>query len=401
MHVYTVRQLTGRIKELLESDLQFVNLLVKGEISNLKQAASGHVYFTLKDNYSCIRVVMFRSGVKRLKFVPENGMAVRVRGYVTVYERGGQYQLYAEEVEPDGTGALFAALEKLKQQLAAEGLFDPSYKKQLPRFPQCVGIVTSPTGAVVRDMINILRRRWPLVKILLSPVSVQGETAAEEVAQALMQLNKLNYVDLIIVGRGGGSLEELWAFNTEVVARSIAASNIPVISAVGHETDFTIADLVADLRAPTPSAAAELAVPDRLEIKRVIDIDRVRLTRSMKQQLNGYRQRLEHCVQSGVMVKPVASLCDQRRQTVDLLEKQLLRGARGKVSNINGQLSLLAGRLNALSPLSTLARGYSFTTSADGVLLREADKVNVGDPITVHLYQGKLKCTVRDIKIDK
>ncbi|SFR02619.1 exodeoxyribonuclease VII large subunit [Desulfoscipio geothermicus] len=397
MKTITVQELTRYVKNILENDHLLTNLWVKGEISNFKKASSGHIYFTLKDSYSCVRVVMFRSRARFLKCNLDNGVAVRVRGYVTVYERDGQYQLYAEEVEPDGTGALFVALEKLKQKLAAEGLFDSANKKKLPAFPRCVGIVTSPTGAAVRDMLNILKRRWPLIKIILAPVAVQGESAPGEVARAVSKFNELNNVDVIIVGRGGGSLEELWAFNTEIVARTIAGSAIPVISAVGHETDFSIADLVADLRAPTPSAAAEMVVPDCREIKRMIDTHRVRLTRCVRQQISGYRQRLQRCAESRVLARPVACICDQRRQTVDLLEKQLYQGARSLANNQGHRLALLAGRLDALSPLSTLSRGYSYTTGPGGAVLRDAGQVSAGDPISVHLYRGLLKCSVREV----
>lgn len=398
MQIFTVQQLTGHIKGLLENDRQLTNLWVKGEVSNYKKATSGHIYFTLKDNYSCIRVVMFRSRARNLKCSPGNGMAVRVRGYVTVYDRDGQYQLYAEQLEPDGTGALFAALEKLKQQLAAEGLFENSRKKTLPRFPRCVGIVTSRTGAAVRDILQILRRRWPQVKIILAPVAVQGEAAPQEVSRALEQLNRLNSVDLIIVGRGGGSLEELWAFNTEQVVRSIAASRIPVISAVGHETDFTLSDMAADLRAPTPSAAAELAVPDRLEMKRLVDMQAARLTRSLDQQILGYRQRLSHCARSRVLARPLDILVEQRRQTVDMLEKQLAGLTRTGVNGLASRLALLAGRLDALSPLATLARGYSYALCPDGAVLRDSRQVQAGDPVQVHLHRGMIKCLVKEIK---
>lgn len=399
MKTLTVVELTRYVKSLLEENHILTNLWVSGEISNYKRASSGHVYFTLKDSYSCIRVVMFRSRTRNLRCSPENGMAVRVRGYVTVYERDGQYQLYAEEIEPDGAGALFAALEKLKQKLAAEGLFDPDCKKKLPKFPKVVGIVTSPTGAAVRDMINILHRRWPIIKIILVPVAVQGDSAPKEISYALGRLNLLKNVDLIIVGRGGGSLEELWAFNTEIVARSIAASTIPVVSAVGHETDFSIADLAADHRAPTPSAAAEIAVPDHQEMKRIINTHHARINRCVGQQIKAYRQRLDHCARSRVLLKPVSSICDQRRQTVDWTEKQLYHNAKGTLKNSKNSLALLAGRLNTLSPLSTLARGYSFTTGPEGLVLREVRQVKVGDSVKVYLHKGILKCLVEDYEL--
>ncbi len=397
MQIFTVQQLTGRIKGILENDYQLADLWVKGEISNFKKAASGHIYFTLKDNFSCIRVVMFRSRARLLKCSPGNGLAVRVRGYVTVYDRDGQYQLYAEQVEPDGTGALFAALEKLKQQLAGEGLFEPNKKKVLPRYPHCIGIVTSPTGAAVRDIVHILHRRWPQVNIILAPVAVQGEAAPREVAQALERLNRLNDLDLIIVGRGGGSLEELWAFNSELVVRSIAASTIPVISAVGHETDFTLADLAADLRAPTPSAAAELAVPDREDLIRLVAMQKSRLTRCLGQQIRGYQQRLNYCSRSRVMARPVDRLIEQRRQTVDTLARQLAGGVRTVNKSFNNRLALLAGRLDALSPLGTLARGYSYALDPAGQVLRDAGQVQVGDQVQLHLQRGELTCMVKKI----
>ncbi len=397
MSVLSVGALTSYIKGLLEGDSKLANLWVKGEISNFKQAASGHVYFTLKDSNSSIRTVMFRSRARLLRFNPGNGMAVRVRGYVTVFERDGQYQLYAEEIEPDGAGALYAAFEKLKEKLAAEGLFDTGRKQKLPRFPRCIGIVTSPTGAAVRDILNILRRRWPMVRIYLAPVAVQGDNASAEVVRAITLFNRTGNVDLLIVGRGGGSLEELWTFNTEMVARSIAASRIPIISAVGHETDFTIADMVADFRAPTPSAAAEIAVPDRTEIKRNLMMLRVRLNRSIKHKTGLYRQRLDRCITSRAISRPVAVICDQRRQVLDWHEKQMRRTANESIRTVQSRLALLAGRLNALSPLATLSRGYSYTTGPNGQVLQNAALVKPGDQIEVHLHQGRLACRVDEI----
>lgn len=395
MKVLTVSELTGRIKSLFENDILLANLWVKGEISNFKQAASGHIYLTLKDNATCIKTVMFRSRARFLNFVPENGMAVRVRGYVTVFERDGQYQLYAEEMLPDGAGELHAALELMKKKLASEGLFDLARKKPLPRFPSSIGIVTSPTGAAIRDMLNILTRRWPLVKIYLAPVTVQGETAPQEIARAINLFNRAGVVDLLIVGRGGGSLEELWAFNTEEVARSISSSNIPVISAVGHETDFTIADMVADLRAPTPSAAAEIAVPDRSEIRKNIVVLRVRMIRSVKNQVGQLRQRLFRCRESRVMSRPVTVICDHRRQLIDWHEKRIRSFAAETVRTAKSRLGLAAGKLDALSPLATLARGYSYTTGGGGIVLRDASQVSSGDRVTVHLHRGALECLVK------
>ncbi|RYD04417.1 hypothetical protein N752_13665 [Desulforamulus aquiferis] len=249
--VLSVSDLTRYIKEMLESDHLLAGLWVKGEISNLKLHSSGHIYLTLKDKEACLKTVMFRSRGRRLMFRPENGMSVIVRGYISLYERDGTYQLYAEEMEPEGIGALYIAFEQMKQKLAAQGLFDQGRKRPLPPYPKVLGIVTSPTGAAVQDMLNIVRRRWPNLEIILAPVLVQGEAAPSDIARAIRQMNSLGRIDVLVVGRGGGSLEELWAFNTEEVALAIAESEIPVVSAVGHETDFTIADMVADLRAPT------------------------------------------------------------------------------------------------------------------------------------------------------
>lgn len=394
MKILTVLELTRHIKGLLENDRFLHHIWVKGEVSNFKRATSGHLYLTLKDANATVRVVMFRSRARYLKFNLEDGMAVKVRGSVTVFEQAGQYQLYAQDIEPDGEGALFAALEKLKQKLAAEGLFDATRKKKLPRFPRRIGLVTSPTGAVIRDMVHILRRRWPGISIVLAPVAVQGEAAPESIARAIGLFNRLSGVDLIIVGRGGGSLEELWAFNSEKVARGIAGSVIPVISAVGHETDFTIADFVADLRAPTPSAAAEMAVPDRAEVMKHIALHHSRLRRYLQQKIYLLEQRLGRCAASRVFAKPVETICDQRRQTVDLWERQLLRSWVEIKQNKSNQLAVAAGRLDALSPLATLARGYSIAMGPDGVLLRKAGQVEPGSLVQVYLHQGRLECIV-------
>ncbi|MCG8400272.1 MAG: exodeoxyribonuclease VII large subunit [Firmicutes bacterium] len=396
MQELTVLELTRYLKNIMESDHILANLWVKGEVSNFKRASSGHLYLTLKDTSSCIRVVMFRSRARRLRFDPEDGMSVRVRGYITIFERDGQYQLYAEEMEPVGSGAMFAALENLKKKLSAEGLFDPNRKKKPPRYPACVGIITSATGAAVRDMLNILHRRWPPLRIMLAPVKVQGESAPDELANALNMLNKLPDIDIIIIGRGGGSIEDLWAFNTEKVARGIAGSVIPVISAVGHETDFTISDMVADMRAPTPSAAAEMAVPDCRELTRTVHLYRQRMTRCIRQQVSTYLRRLDFCARNRVLARPVSALCDQRRQVLDLLDKQLRKAALDSIRTPANRLSLLTGRLNALSPLSTLTRGYSFTTLPDGTVVKDSSQVNPGEVVTVHLYRGILSCRVED-----
>lgn len=401
MRILTVQELNQHIKALLEKDYLLVNVWVKGEISNFKAASSGHFYFTLKDNHSCLRVVMFRSRSRSLPYRPENGMAVTVRGYVSIYERDGAYQLYAEEMEPDGTGALYLAFEQLKERLQREGLFDPVHKKALPLLPRRIGLVTSPTGAAVRDLVEIIRRRWPGLEIILVPVLVQGESAPPDVARGIQMLNKLGGVDLIIVGRGGGSLEELWAFNTEIVARSIYNSKIPVISAVGHETDITIADFVADKRAATPSAAAELAVPDKREMARYVLNLKNRLYRAANDKLRGCGQRLATCLSNRHFTRPLDVFCGARQQSLDFLTHRLYQGVRGSVGSQERRLAVLAGRLQTLSPLSTLARGYSICTAPDGKrVFLDTDSIKVGARLSVRLYRGLLNCIVEDKKTD-
>lgn len=396
MRTLTITELTRYVKDLLENDHLLANLWVEGEISNFKQATSGHLYFTLKDEYCSVRAVMFRSRARYLNFQPEDGMSVRVRGYISLYERDGQYQLYVLEIEPSGAGALYIAFEQLKRKLQQEGLFDPKFKKPLPAFPGRIGLVTSPVGAAVQDMINIIRRRWPGIEIILAPVKVQGDDAPREICSAIQLLNSIKGIDVIIVGRGGGSLEELWAFNTEPVARSIFNSRIPVISAVGHETDFTIADMVADLRAPTPSAAAEVAVPDSLETRRYLQNLYFRLIRTMVERLKEQRLRMEYCLKSPVMLRPVDTICSQRRQTVDQLQRQLLNLMSQIITRDRSRLAELAGRLETLSPLATLARGYSLCTSPEGNIIRESRQVSEGSRVNVYLHKGSLHCEVKE-----
>ncbi|MCL6636227.1 MAG: exodeoxyribonuclease VII large subunit, partial [Peptococcaceae bacterium] len=389
MRILAVRELTQHVKSLLEKDYLLANVWVKGEVSNFKAHPSGHFYFTLKDEASTVRVVMFRSRTRLLPFRPENGMAVTVRGYVSVFERDGTYQLYAEEMEPDGTGALYLAFEQLKERLQREGLFDPKHKKALPLLPRRIGIVTSPTGAAIRDMVKIIGTRWPGREIVLVPVQVQGEAAPPAVARGIQLLNRLGGVDLIIVGRGGGSLEELWAFNTEIVARSIFQSSVPVISAVGHETDVTIADFVADARAATPSNAAEMAVPDKREMERYIQSLKGRLIRALEAKAGEGRRRLAACLASRVFARPVDAICGPGLQTLDFLNRRLAQGVRGAVEQEKGRLAVLAGRLQALSPLATLARGYSICTTPDGKrVISDAGSLEPGDRLAVRLHRG-------------
>lgn len=397
MRVFTVKELNLYVKGILDKDPLLSNIWVKGEISNFKRAVSGHLYFTLKDQSGCIKAVMFRSRSRNLIFQPENGMAVRARGYVSVFDRDGIYQLYIDEMEPDGTGALYLAFEQLKEKLQQEGLFDPCYKKKIPLIPGSIGIVTSPTGAVIRDMVGIIRRRWPGVEIILVPVAVQGEAAPREIARGIGWLNQLDNIDVIIIGRGGGSLEELWAFNTEIVARSIFLSQIPVISAVGHETDFTISDMAADVRAATPSAAAELVVPVKYEMERYLQNLYGRMRRAMAEDVGRYQKRLETCLKSRVMRNPVDSICGTRQQALDLTARRLIRSMEHFLEQGSGRLAVAAGRLQALSPLATLSRGYSICMRPEKKgIVRNAGDVAVGDSIEVELHRGRLKCMVEE-----
>ncbi|AGA69845.1 Exodeoxyribonuclease VII large subunit [Desulfitobacterium dichloroeliminans LMG P-21439] len=392
--IWTVAELTREIGQTLTENPDFVNCWVSGEISNYKNhRPSGHWYFTVKDEYSSIKGVMFRSRAERVRFVPQDGMKVLVRGSIRIYERDGNIQLYADEMQPSGVGALYLAFEQLKERLAQEGLFDTERKKPIPRFPRRIGIVTSPTGAALKDILKVMERRNPQISWILAPAAVQGELAPREVAQAIARLNRQAQVDVIIVGRGGGSLEELWAFNTVEVARAIAASGIPVISAVGHETDVTIADMVADLRAPTPSAAAELAVPLWMELKANLAQMESRLRSSMALQIHQKRQRVDSLKSIGPLSNPFWRV-DQNRQRLDALSERLEQGMTRFVSDKNGILRLLAAKLDLLSPLAILGRGYSLTYGPKGNVLRHSDEINVGQQVQVRLQQGALTCAV-------
>lgn len=397
MKILSVSELTKYIKDKIETDFLLANVWVKGEISNLKLHSSGHIYLTLKDRDCCLKTVMFRSRARGLVFRPENGMSVVIQGYISVYERDGSYQLYAESMEPEGIGALYLAFEQLKQKLSAQGFFDQARKQPIPRIPKVIGIVTSPTGAAVQDMLNIIRRRWQKVHIIIAPVLVQGDGAPSSIARAIQQINKLGYVDVLIVGRGGGSLEELWAFNTEEVAMAIANSQVPVISAVGHETDYTIADMVADLRAPTPSAAAELVVPEGREMYRYLQSLEQRLVKSTTNLLERGRQRLKNCSTSQALQRPYL-ITGNRQQSVDILTNHLQRAGKLFMSDKSGQLANLVGKLNVLSPLATLARGYSICTTPGGEVVSEAAHVAVGDTVQVILNKGSIQCKVQTTK---
>jgi exodeoxyribonuclease VII large subunit len=401
MNALTVSELNRYIKDLVARDVILSGLWVKGEISNFKSHYSGHFYFTLKDEKSVLKCVMFRSNASSVVFVPEDGMKVIIRGYISVFERDGQYQLYAEEMQPDGIGALYIAYEKLKNKLQAEGLFDADKKKKLPYIPRSIGVVTSSTGAVIRDIINVLSRRFYNVNLKLYPVQVQGEQAAGQIAAAIRRFNELDNVDVIIVGRGGGSLEDLWPFNEEIVARSIYDSHIPVISAVGHETDFTICDFVADVRAPTPSAAAELAMPERSVVENRLDGLKMRLRNAINKKTSMERLTLKR-LEGSVAFKQPYNRIYQNRMLLDVQRRYMEKALEALKSEYRNRLSLLAARLDTLSPLSSLARGYCIVRSEkDDTLIKSVYSVSPGDRIEVSLTDGKLDCTVDGIKGDK
>uniref|UniRef100_A0A7C2EJJ2 Exodeoxyribonuclease 7 large subunit n=1 Tax=Ammonifex degensii TaxID=42838 RepID=A0A7C2EJJ2_9THEO len=400
MPIFTVSQVVGRIRELLESDPLLGALWVRGEMSNLSASALGHLYFTLKDQASQLRAVMFRSRAQSLGFPPQNGMAVIVRGYVSLYERDGNVQLYVLEMEPDGVGLQSILLRELKTRLAREGLFDPRRKRSLPRFPRRVGVATSLEGAAIRDIVTIVRRRWPLAELVIAPCKVQGEEAPGEIAAALARLNRYGGVDVIITGRGGGSFEELAAFNTETVVRAIFASQVPVVSAVGHERDETLADLAADARAATPSAAASLVVPDREEVAAVVDRFAERLRAGVLRRLEIGRLRLRQVGQSRAFTRPWETICSRRVQIVDNLAVRLTYRMRDLLQAAGARLAVMSERLDALSPLKTLARGYSVCRcAATGKVVTEAKQVVTGDEVEVVLYRGRLACKVDKVTV--
>ncbi len=392
--VLTVTQLNTYLKSLFDGDENLNHVFLSGEISNFtNHYKSGHFYFSLKDDKSVIRAVMFAQNARRVRFSPQDGMKVIIRGRVSVYEATGQYQLYVEDMQPDGVGALNLAFEQLKTKLEAEGLFAAERKRLLPRFPKRIGVITSPTGAAVHDITTILARRYPLAEVILCPVLVQGAGAAPQLVDALRRFNRLACADVLILGRGGGSLEDLWPFNEESVARAVAASEIPVISAVGHETDFTICDFVADLRAPTPSAAAELAVPDCEELAASVRYDAFRLKQSMDAKAESLRQQLDGITSAYSFRRPQEWI-ELQRIRVDRLSSRLSNGMERKIGEAKSGLALTGGRLNALSPLATLSRGYSIVYDRDRQTITSIRQVQAGEPFSVLLKDGKFSGTV-------
>jgi exodeoxyribonuclease VII large subunit len=392
--VISVSQLTSLVKQALESS--FPRLWVQGEVSNFTAHSSGHLYFTLKDAGSQLRCVMFRGAAQALRVLPQDGMQVLAQGDVTVFERAGQYQLNVQQLQPAGQGELALALERLKRKLEAEGLFDQARKREIPRFPRVIGIVTSPTGAAIRDIVKVARRRWPGIELILNPVPVQGPGAAVEIARAVGEFNEYGRVDVLIVGRGGGSIEDLWAFNEEAAVRAIAGSKIPVISAVGHEVDFTLADFAADLRAPTPSAAAELAVPSRDEVQSALDECRERLALAAQGMIDGYRARLDSMRRSHGM-NLLASMIDQKRQTLDALASRADAGILGSFQAARSKASGLGALLSALDPAAVLGRGYSICFDRRGRAVREARKLAPGEKVRTRFWKGQASMKVEEV----
>lgn len=393
--ILSVSQLNRYVRSMLEGNENLTFLYVVGEISNFKaHYASGHLYFSLKDEDGLIRCVMFRSSASRLKWMPENGMRVVCLGRVSLYEKDGQYQLYVEDMQPDGLGALSLAAEQLRRRLAEEGLFDEENKQPLPRYPERIAVVTSETGAAVRDILSVLARRWPSAEVVLCPVLVQGEAAAADIAATLRRLSDLETVDLIIVGRGGGSASDLQAFNEEILVRAVAASPIPIISAVGHETDYTLCDLAADLRAPTPSAAAELAVPEATALRAELLQLRARLASGVQQNLTQKTNQLAQLQHHPSMKTPLYR-AEQLSQRLDLLSGRMHTLFDAMLKEKQAQLGLAAGALHALSPLAVLARGYA-AVYRQGVLIQSVREVSAGQEMTVRLHDGAVACTVID-----
>ena len=391
-YILTVSEVNRYIREIISRDIVLSNLWVKGEISNFKNHSSGHLYFTLKDDRGLIRCVMFRSQAAGLRFIPDNGLKVMIRGNVSVFERDGQYQLYAEEMQPDGLGSLHLAFEQLKKKLQEEGLFDAGRKKPLPYMPQTIGVITSSTGAAIRDILNILDRRFKNLHIKIFPVPVQGESAPRCIAHAIRKMNEQGGVEVIILARGGGSLEELWAFNEEAVARSIAESHIPIISAVGHETDFTIVDFAADLRAPTPSAAAELVIPEKYQLTDKLSGMEARLLSGLRKNLDGKRNRFERIIRSPAFRQPYEKVYQERMQ-LDSLQRFLQKSMLVCAERSRARLSILAGRLNSLSPLEILSRGYSVTRDqATGRIIKSVEGVRPGTALEIRVSDGTIRC---------
>lgn len=395
--VYSIKQITGYIKKSLEYDENLSDILLKGEISNFTLHRSGHMYFSLKEDKIILKGVMFQGNARSLKFEPKNGMKVVVRGKIQVYEPSGYYQIVVREMIPDGVGDLFLAYEQLKEKLSIEGLFNEEYKKPIPQFPKKIGIITSPTGAAVHDMITTIERRYPLANILLCPVQVQGDYAIPTIIEAIKEMNKLNEADVLIVGRGGGSIEDLWAFNDEGVARAIFESKIPIISAVGHETDVTIADFVADLRAPTPTGAAEMTTPYTVnELKQGVDYSESKMKKELLNKIKNYRDILEKTRGTLRALHP-KKVHETNLQKHDYLQERLSNAMERKVKDRKEKLVYTMARLDGLSPLKIMSRGFSAVYDEKDNLVKNIEQVKENDKILIKLHDGQLDCTVNDV----
>ncbi len=395
--VLSITQINEYIRAMMDSDRLLAGVAVRGEISNYKVYPSGHHYFTLKDEGASLKCVMFRSSAARLKFKPENGMKIIAVGKIGVYPRDGAYQLYCTTMAMDGVGDLYAAFEQLKNKLAAQGLFDPAHKKELPKYPGVIGIITSEAGAAIHDMLRILRKRYPLTKVVLLPVRVQGAEAPAEIASAISYANLYHLADLLIVGRGGGSIEDLWAFNDEQVAHAIFCSQIPVISAVGHEPDVTISDFVADVRAATPSNAAELAVPDQDALRQNLDVYQAAMSATLNRQLKSARQQLAIFSSSPALQGPTGYL-EQKRKALTLLQTRISSNGSQILARHRQRYLTYTAKLDAMSPLKLLSRGYAMAQNEDREVVRSVKQLTAGESIYVRFEDGSLTATVSEIK---
>lgn len=392
--VVTVSEVNSYIKSILDSDMNLVSIFVKGEISNfVDHYKSGHLYFSLKDNNSVMKALMFSNYAKRIKFKPKDGMSVIARGRISLYEPSGQYQMYVEDMQPCGLGALSLAFEQLKEKLFLEGLFDEALKKPIPKYPQKIGIITSDTGAAIKDIKTILNRRYPLANLVVCPVLVQGQKAPLQIASAIEKFNKLNACDVIILGRGGGSIEDLWAFNEEVVARAVFSSKIPIISAVGHETDFTICDFVADLRAPTPSAAAELVSLDIKDIYENIKYNEERIKKAIKLKLSLENKKLDSLVKDYMMKSPLRVI-EEKRMDIDLLYYRAKTIILDKIAKSKENFACLSGKLEGLSPLSVIARGYALVLDDNNNTINSIKDIKINQQVKIKISDGNIGCTV-------
>lgn len=394
-HIFSVSEINQYIKNTLENDPLLSNFWLKGEISNFISHSSGHLYFTIKDDTGSIKCVMFRSRAGRVRFSPSNGQRVIIMGYISIYEKGGQYQLYVQEMVEDGIGDLYEKYEKLKKKLTEEGLFADERKRSLPFFPKRVGIVTSPTGAAIRDIITVIKRRMPSTEIILVPALVQGTGAAESIVQALDKIIEFN-PEVIITGRGGGTIEDLWPFNEEIVVRKISQSPIPIISAVGHETDFTLSDFTADLRAATPSMAAELAVPNKKDLEDMLWQKERRLNKSIDTLLNTKKKRLDEILKRKIFISP-EKMWENKNLQLEYLREKLVHRQLNLLKEKNNILETAGGKIDLLSPLKILSRGYSLTFNDKGNIVKTASSIKENEKIKVKLHEGNIICNVTEV----